>query len=951
MTVVASEPNNEGIQTILSFGSFQLCPDQRWIEKDGRRIEIGSRMFEMLTALAERAGETVTKRELLARVWPDLIVDEVSLRVQIAGLRKALDDGKDGNRFIANIPGQGYCFVAPVSKQAIAAPSRDDPGRADRSNLPMRLSRVIGRDSETAAIRQQLLTHRLVTIVGPGGIGKTTVAISVAASLAGEFGPAIKFINFSALSDPALVITTVASAFGVTTGADDPAQYIVAHLRAKRVLLVFDCCEHLIEAAAELAERLVTEAPDVFLLATSRESLRVGGEHVYRLFPLDIPPAAAEATAAAALDYPVVQLLVERAAASASHFVFDDSVAVTAIEICRRLDGIPLAIELAAARIGVFGVTATADGLADLFSLLTGGRRTALPRHQTLRATLDWSHQLLSLKEQVVMRRLSVFRGSFVLQTAVAVAAFGAISPLDAQQAIGDLVAKSLLTSRSGAHAVHFRFLDTTRAYAAEELAKSDELAEVRRRHAELCARAFEDAEDDWETLSQPRWFEKYALMIDDARAAQEWAFQPNGDPGTGIAIMALSSPLWFALVLMEEYCARAELALRHIEQSGLEGSEFEMKLRLAVGVATFNARGTRPAMASAAARALQIAETLGATTYQLRALWQIARERSTKGDYQAALSYCERFDAIARQGADTRMWVVGDRMMSLGLFFVGHLRDARVVAERSVDDPAAFVRSAHMSFNEYDHRVASRSHLARILAVSGQAAAASRYAAEGVEHALRLGYAPPACYILTFAAIPAALWSGDMPAAGRYLELLGQQASGLPNGYWHQWLRVFERIMALRETSDPAARARQIEAISNEASGPFLSDAIATFCDELVNDLALTRALSGESGWSAPEVIRADGERLLRAGLTNEAEARFRRSLALAQHQGSLTWELRSALSLARLCDKDGRGGEALALMRATTERFPLETMTADLVAAHALLDRLKPRARAHHG
>lgn len=947
MTVFESGPASEGTRTILSFGSFQLCPDQRWIEKAGRRIEIGSRMFEMLTVLAERAGETVTKRELLARVWPDLIVDEVSLRVQIAGLRKALGDGKDGNRFIANISGQGYCFVAPVAKQTVVSPSREDTGRADRSNLPMRLSRVIGRDNETTVISQQLLSHRLVTIVGPGGIGKTTVAVAVASSLMNEFGQAIKFINFSALNDPALVITTVASAFGVTTGSDDPAQYIVSHLLTKRVLLVFDCCEHLIEATAALAERLVTEAPDVFLLATSRESLRVTGEHVYRLFPLDIPPPAGEVTAAAALDHPVVQLLVERAAAGASHFVFDDSVAATAIEICRRLDGIPLAIELAAARIGVFGVTATADGLADLFALLTNGRRTALPRHQTLRATLDWSHQLLSPKEQVVMRRLSVFRGSFVLQTAVAVAAFGVISPLEAQQAIGDLVAKSLLTSSNGAHAMRFRFLDTTRAYAAEELAKSDELGEVRRRHAELCAQAFENAEDDWETLSQPQWFEKYGLMIDDARAAQEWAFQPHGDPATGVAIMAQSAPLWFASGLMEEYCGRAELALRHIEQSGLEGSEFEMKLRLAVGVATFNARGARPAMASAAARALEIAEALGATTYQMRALWQIARERSTKGDYRDALFYCERFDALARLGTDMRMWVVGDRMMALGLFFVGRLRDARVVAERAVDDPAAFVRSAHMSFNEYDHRVASRSHLARILAVSGQAGEAARYAAEGVEHGLRLGYAPTACYILTFAAIPAALWSGDIEAASRYLEQLSQQAAGLPNGYWHQWLRVFERIMALHEMSEPNLRARQISAILSEASSPFLSDAIATFSDELVNDLALTRALSGESGWSAPEVIRADGMRLLRAKRNDEAEARFRQSLALAEQNGSLAWQLRAALSLARLCSADGRETEALALVRATTEQFPPDAVTADLQAARDFLGRPKPRLR----
>jgi predicted ATPase len=716
------------------------------------------------------------------------------------------------------------------------------------------------------------------------------------------------------------------------------------------MLVIFDCCEHVIEVAAALAERLVKESPGVFVLATSREPLRVEGEQVHRLFPLDLPPAKAGMSATEASAFPVVQLFVERAAANSDRFVLDDSLAPTVVEICRRLDGIPLAIELAAARSDVFGVLKISEGLNDLFALLTDGRRTALPRHQTLRATLDWSYQLLSRTEQVVMQRLSVFRGYFLLESAISLAAFGEISAIEARQAVANLVSKSLLTSDSGREPMRYRFLDTTRAYAAAELAKGSEKGsekggesrEVLRRHAELCTAAFENAEADWELLSQDKWLEKYAVMIDDVRGAQEWAFHRGGDVATGVAITAMSAPLWFSLLLMEEYCVRAELARKYIAQSGLEDSELEMKLNLALGVAIFHARGLDPAMVAAPARALQIAERLGATTFQLRALWQLARERSTMGYYQSALAYCERFDAIARGSPDTRMWVVSDRMMALGLFFVGRLREARVVAQRAVDHPAAFVRSAHMSFNEYDHRVASRSHLARILWVSGFADRAAKLAAEGVEHAMRLGYAPTACYILAFAAIPVALWSGDGPTAHHYMELLGKQSADLPSGYWHSWLRIFERIVALKDIDSPPAFGDVVNGILKDAKGPLLFDTVATFREELINPVALQRALSGELGWSAPEVIRADGIGMLRHGRKQQAEARFIQSIALARQHGSLSWELRAALSLAQLRTEEGRGIEASALLKDVCDRFPEGQGTVDLRMAGQFLDEL---------
>jgi DNA-binding winged helix-turn-helix (wHTH) protein len=344
-------PNlREDSTEIWSFDQFRLNPKERWIERSGARLDLGSRTFDVLLTLTGRAGEVVSKRELLNRVWPDSLVDEVSLRVQIAALRKALEDGKNGNRFIANVPGRGYSFIPVVSKSTAGKLRKAQSERLSRTNLPTLPSRMIGRDGVLANVRRQLMEHRFVTIVGPGGIGKTTLAISVARTCTAEHDVDVRFITFSALTDPQLVVSTIASSFGVKTTNDDPARPIVRFLRSRRLLIVLDCCEHLIEETAAIAERLISETPGVLLLATSREPLNAEGEHVHRLFPLDIPPPEAASSAAQARSFPVVELFVERAMANSDHFVFDDQIAPAVVEICRRLDGIPLAIELAAAR-------------------------------------------------------------------------------------------------------------------------------------------------------------------------------------------------------------------------------------------------------------------------------------------------------------------------------------------------------------------------------------------------------------------------------------------------------------------------------------------------------------------------------------------------------------------------------------------------------------------------
>ena len=410
---------------VVSFGPFRLYAAQRLIERAGAPLHLGARALDILIVLVEQASKVVSKNDLMARVWPGVTVDEGSLRVHVAALRKALGDGEAGARYVTTLSGQGYCFVAPVSRSGAPRPpvleSSTKPDHAH--NLPARLTRMVGRDQIVQEISDQLKTERFVTIAGPGGIGKTTVAVSVGHELLAAFAGAVHFFDLGPLNDPLLVPSAVASTLGLLVQSKDPTPGLIAFLRDKRMLLILDSCEHVIETAAALAERIFEEAPQVHILATSRESLRVEGEHVHRLLPLGSPPDDAGLTAAQALGFPAVQLFVERAIASGRRFELNDSDAPVVGGICRKLDGIALAIELAAGRANACSIQETMALLNDRFKLLWEGRRTALPRHQTLSATLDWSYNLLSEHERLVLSRLSVFVGIFTLEAARAVAA------------------------------------------------------------------------------------------------------------------------------------------------------------------------------------------------------------------------------------------------------------------------------------------------------------------------------------------------------------------------------------------------------------------------------------------------------------------------------------------------------------------------------------------------
>ena len=471
---------------VISFGPFSLLPDQRQLLEVDKLLNIGSRAFDILLALVESPGQLISKEELMARVWPNVYVEPANLTVHVAALRRVLGDGREGHRYLVNIPGRGYRFVAPVSleeREVPQAPPQNLPRHTH--NLPNQITRLVGRAEASRSLATFLSNDRLLTIVGPGGIGKTSVALAVADELTNNYEHGVWLVDLARISDLQLLTGALGSVLGLDSSLDTKLSALVELLRGKQTLLVFDNCEHVAEAAASLAESILRGCSGVRILATSREPLRAEGERRFRLSSLEIPPTSAPLTAAEAMRFSAVELFVERTAARLDGFDLSDLDAPTVVDLCRKLDGNPLAIEFAVGRIDTFGVRGLSTRLDGGLRLLTGGYRTALPRHQTLRAMLDWSFDWLPESERIVLSRLSIFTGEFVLEAAIAVASSDDIVSVKVADAVVSLVEKSLVNADISGKEPQYRLLEITRDYAFEKLQESFEFGLVARRHAE----------------------------------------------------------------------------------------------------------------------------------------------------------------------------------------------------------------------------------------------------------------------------------------------------------------------------------------------------------------------------------------------------------------------------------------------------------------------------------
>lgn len=548
----------------FAFGPFRLLAARHELLAQGVPVAIGQRALDVLFVLVRRHGELVSKDELMREVWPGVVVEENNLAVHISALRRILGKTVEGKSYLQTVAGRGYRFVAPVMQEAaarIAAPSaaakpaQDETAKDAAHNLPQPLSRLIGRGAELGVLHARLENHRLVTLTGAGGVGKTRLAIESARGALPAYPDGAWLVSLAPIRE--LVAAVAAEVLGLGHAGDSVAA-LAAALKSKRLLLVLDNCEHVIAECAQLVETLMQACPQVSILATSREPLAIAGESVFRVPSLPAPDAADGVTADAARRFPAVEMFVERAVALGEGFTLTDQNAATIAAICRRIDGIPLAIELAAPRLRVLSERQLASGLDERFGLLTGGSRTAMPRHQTLQALIAWSYELLSDAEQQMLRRCSLFAGSTALASIIAVAAdddigsaqIGSVHALDL---VTSLVEKSLILADRQDDETRYRLPESTRYFAQDKLDAAGE-GDRRGMHARHFVARFTQAAQAWETSASEPWLSRYGADVDNLRAALAWAFGADGSRELGLELVGCTHAIWSELGLMVEH-------------------------------------------------------------------------------------------------------------------------------------------------------------------------------------------------------------------------------------------------------------------------------------------------------------------------------------------------------------------------------------------------------------
>lgn len=928
------------------FGPFRLEPSRRALFDHGKQLRLGARALDILIFLVENAGEVVSKADLMAKVWPGVFVEEANLRVHVAALRKILGDGHSGEHFISNVAGRGYAFVAPV----VAVEAPPEAGRDASPRFSPVLQRTIGREKAIDALVSKLGAERLITLVGPGGIGKTTLAMAAAAQAQDTLRDGVCLVDLGSVSEPRLVADQIASTLGCASKSTDPLSAAIGALLERQMLIVLDNCEHLIQAAAKAAEAITTHAPQVRLLATSREPLRAANEQIVHVAPLEAPKTDRDLSAAKIAAFAAVRLFVERAQATVDGFKIDESNAAVVSEICRRLDGIPLAIELAAATLGQVGLHELRRRLDDRFAVLTQGRRTALPHQRTLRAALDWSYDQLPTPTQAALRRLSIFLGPFTLEAASAVLAdLGDQRP--SIELVAELVTKSLVVTDFQSETPHFSLLKSTRVYGREKLAAHDELETAGKLHAEHYHAFVKGIERAWTDSPPPTNLDPRDFQIDNIRAALDWVSTADSGEGMAIDFTVSALRLLSELAHFEECQVRIERLIFGPYSRRRKTPEQTVKLINLLGLSSMIVHGRAPApddweFAYAAA------QRMGNTDYCQRMLWGHFVDRFLRGHFDEAIVVARRFGASASKTAPSSDKLIGDRLVGTCMHVLGDHKGAAIRIDRFlrgyVRDRLDLVRYFH------DQRIAAQTFRAEILWMQGFPDSAAALVELNIAESAAMNHAPTLYYALAHSACPVSLLNGDLDAVSRYAEMALQMTSA---GAWSPvGGRAYLAAAATARGAPGAVEqlSEALEAARENILSPRHSWFIGLLAEARIQEGRID--LAGETlasavahlhahgqKWCEPELLRVQGKLLAAQNRSDEAAQSFARACALARRRGALSLELRAALALARFRPNKS----SLTPLSSVLSQFTEGHERPDHQAARELLER----ARTHSG
>ena len=943
---------------IIRIGGSEISPSTGELMRDGRVVLLGRRTLKLLAVLLDAKGALVSTEQIHEKVWAGRVVEQNTLQWQISSLRKALGEDRSHLRTYS---GRGYRLEAtrePVSSgSSVVSVAHSATVNPAFNNLPPASSVLIGRDETLAALRPLLRQERVITLTGPGGVGKTRFSLAAAEQSLADFPGGVFFVDLSSVAQDDDVVPTVIAYIGAERSVNATLQHRIQGLGDRPALVLLDNCEQVIAGAASCAEIIVRSNAAVTVLATSREPLRVDGEFVFQIPSLRLPPSDFQSVSTL-LDCGATQLFIGRSATGRARFMSSSKVGEQIIKICRHLDGNPLAIELAAARADSIGIEEVSLRLEDALSILVDGRRTALPRHQTLRATLAWSYQLLGERERTLFRRLAVFAGGFTLDSAHTVASNAEFSEIEVLDLVSSLVAKSLVAIDAEGASRRYRLLETTRAYALELLEQSGEYACLAGAHASYYTERI-----DATAYKNSGSIHEFALITflpewDNVRAALNWAFSSSGNVALGFALAARATPLLYEMMQLDECWTVASRALDVFHGSGLSDKRAELPIRSCMASSAMYLRGPTAATVEAWERTLQLSKEAPEHRFETRALWGLWTSHIFGGRPALALRYAQEYDVAAELQRNEHTRMLSHRCIGVSHHYLGNHADASHHLNKSI---AYYVHGyLHLPLsNLIDHATLGRATLARTLWFLGHVDRAADLMEMVVADAVAEDNPLSICYVTAECALPVSLLVNDRDAARRYRLILRAAAERHGSMFWVHLDRCYAALLSTDGVMDAQNLSMLRQSIDDLHSMAFdtysidlrnrLAHALygAGRVDEalaMTNQTLLQVAETGERQWEA-DLLRARANFASHArtpGVLLDAERDLVASIEIAQGQGALSLELRAAKDLARLLASQGRRDEARNVISGVYERFTEGHQTVDLLDARDLIAAL---------
>lgn len=881
---------------ILVIGPFRLRRAERLLTLNGVAVDLPARAVELLLILASEPGKDFALTTL-----------DAALAELADGLpSKTLDLCEDLNEVLSKQSSSHY--VAELAEGCLRLQGRvvsyfvqEVAATTSPGQLPVIEDHLVRRADLENRLAGRLKASRLVTLLGPGGVGKTTAALVTAHGCSHEFVDGVRFVDLTAVHQPGAVARAVLLALdwepGVVSIDGMPPLEECFHeaLCGKELLLVLDNCEHVVEEVTVLVELLLRNS-GLKVLATSREPLRTFGEVLVQVSPLSLPPHVAGLSLAEARSFESVQMLLGLLERQAETMFPVEGEVELLCSVCRRLDGIPLALKLAAAHVPQLGVQGLIDQLDTWTAAPASEHLDAESRHRTLEATLNWSYALLSEMEQVALRRLSIFRGSFPLDSAVRVIGHAGFTETMAIEAVVGLQSKSLLTASKVHDAVEYRLLETTREYASHRLITDPHHAQVRRAHVEDCMARLEQAEVQWVVLDGRGWLSRYGRFLDDVWQATQWGIG-GGDVAAGTELILRSLPMASRLGRFDDSHDRLMTAYEALARDGLEKHpQLELQLLVTLRTMALNTHKSFANIPGSDARLFELAQSSDDHKNIFGAFVSIWTTGIAAANYAAAAAAGEKLIQLAEKSGDRIDLIDACKHAAYAYHFLGDQVRARTVAERGLSLMPKVVSPGFYGVAQCDSRVSLRIVLARVQWMAGQYAAAERTA----DMALRLAHDDrplSVCLVHSFVLCPMALWNGDLPEAGRLVASLAELANRHSLTVHQEWAQWYSLALQQR-------RSEQVQCCDELSAPPstMVADMLPTVGCDWFLPLTEERVASGALGWCAPEVHRLAGNAHLARRANGAARRCFEAAVQASRAVGSRAWELRAKCSLAAL-------------------------------------------------